>query len=554
MDSVSRVQCSLEEIHKASSEKGEHKRGEIQASRKAGDPSLAKISRDASSQDKTESSKSENDQRVQKTLRGKAEHRETAECSRCAGEQVSQKQDCISGDTPVRILFQRQRKLKKRCIPSKAPSKQTSDGEGQGHRDASVGPTFVGPTNTEEGIGFTRGDKNSQTVKTSHSTMAQKQVSVKLLIDTKANKVLFAEGGKDFVDFLFYILSLPVGAVVRLLNKGTMVGSLGNLYDSIENLSNDYIQQTFHKDSLLKPSLPPCNADSVGMVPLLSVAQAPILAKSFFGCSRINNSSYGSSRMNSSYEYHFYVTDDPKNFGPECQSKMSKKLNYVGSDVKDENLLSYAYDGYAKGVVTYMIMDDLVVKPMSTISGITLLNQFSITDVSSLQEKVVHLGLDEGVALLKASFESNTVLTDVFLAKKASELHSITLLARLKKRLCDEDPCKCKVRPMGGKLVLLFDRVDSKVVEEEPYYDFEKGINRFGNYIMSAEPPHQAKSPSSIEDSLNGFGNTQLELPLMAASCKEDEMLVKKTVVAKMAVKKSMSVKNRNHDTPNIVY
>ncbi|GAB4857102.1 hypothetical protein Ancab_015014 [Ancistrocladus abbreviatus] len=251
--------------------------------------------------------------------------------------------------------------------------------------------------------------------------MAQKQVSVKLLIDTKTNKVLFAEGGKDFVDFLFYILSLPVGAVVRLLNKGTMMGSLGNLYDSIENLSNDYIQQTFHKDSLLKPRLPPCNADSVGMVPLLSVAQAPILAKSFFGCSRTNNSwyesslmnsSYGSSRMNSSYEYHFYVTDDPKNFCPACQSKMSKKLNYVGSDVKDENLPSYAYDGYVKGVVTYMIMDDLVVKPMPTISSITLLNQLSIKDVSSLQEKVVHLGLDEGVALLKASFESNTVLTD----------------------------------------------------------------------------------------------------------------------------------------------
>ncbi|GAB4857101.1 hypothetical protein Ancab_015013 [Ancistrocladus abbreviatus] len=259
--------------------------------------------------------------------------------------------------------------------------------------------------------------------------MAQKQVSVKLLIDTKTNKVLFAERGKDFVDFLFYILSLPVGAVVRLLNKGTMVGSLGNLYDSIENLSNDYIQQTFHKDSLLKPSLPPCNADSVGMVLLLSVAEAPILAKSFFGCPRMNNFSYGSSRMNnfpygssrmnSSYEYHFYVTDDPKNFCPECQSKMSKKLNYVGSDVKDENLPSYAYDGYVKGVVTYMIMDDLVVKPMSTISSITLLNQFSIKDVSSLEEKVVHLGLDEGVALLKASLESKTILTDVFLAKES---------------------------------------------------------------------------------------------------------------------------------------
>ncbi|GAB4855068.1 hypothetical protein Ancab_023651, partial [Ancistrocladus abbreviatus] len=148
-----------EEIHRNRPEKGEHKCREIHAPWKEGDPNLVINSRDASSQDKTENSKFENEQRVQKILRGKAEHRGTAECSRCAGEQVSQKQDGTSGDTPLRFLFQRQRKIKKRCIPSKAPSTQTSDGEGKGHRADSGGPTFVGPTSTKEGMGFTRGDK-----------------------------------------------------------------------------------------------------------------------------------------------------------------------------------------------------------------------------------------------------------------------------------------------------------------------------------------------------------------------------------------------------------
>ncbi|GAB4857119.1 hypothetical protein Ancab_015030 [Ancistrocladus abbreviatus] len=152
-----------------------------------------------------------------------------------------------------------------------------------------------------------------------------RKASVKLLIDTKTNKVLFAEGGKGFIDFLFYILSLPIGAVVRLLNKGTM---------------------------------------------------APIPAKRIFGCSR----------MNSLNQYHIYLTEDPQTSCPECKSRMSMKLNYVGSDVMDENLLSY--DGYVKGVVTCMIMDDLVVKPMSTISSITILNQFRVKDVGSLEEKV----------------------------------------------------------------------------------------------------------------------------------------------------------------------
>ncbi|KAM0860678.1 hypothetical protein ACQ4PT_046359 [Festuca glaucescens] len=40
-------------------------------------------------------------------------------------------------------------------------------------------------------------------------------------------------------------------------------------------------------------------------------------------------------------------------------------------------------------------MDDLKVAPMSTISGITLLNTFGITDIGSLQEKTVQLGYPE---------------------------------------------------------------------------------------------------------------------------------------------------------------
>ncbi|GAB4849084.1 hypothetical protein Ancab_003896 [Ancistrocladus abbreviatus] len=38
-------------------------------------------------------------------------------------------------------------------------SRRSSDGEGQGHREASFGPTSVGPTNSEDGNGFTRGAK-----------------------------------------------------------------------------------------------------------------------------------------------------------------------------------------------------------------------------------------------------------------------------------------------------------------------------------------------------------------------------------------------------------
>ncbi|CDP00034.1 unnamed protein product [Coffea canephora] len=43
---------------------------------------------------------------------------------------------------------------------------------------------------------------------------AASKVSLKLLIDTKSRKVLFAEANKSTVDFLFHILSLPVGTII----------------------------------------------------------------------------------------------------------------------------------------------------------------------------------------------------------------------------------------------------------------------------------------------------------------------------------------------------
>ena len=46
-------------------------------------------------------------------------------------------------------------------------------------------------------------------------------------------------------------------------------------------------------------------------------------------------------------------------------------------------------------MVTYMVMDDLEVTPMSTISSIALLTKFNVRDVGALEEKVVKVGVEE---------------------------------------------------------------------------------------------------------------------------------------------------------------
>ncbi|KAM3374710.1 hypothetical protein P3S68_013424 [Capsicum galapagoense] len=102
---------------------------------------------------------------------------------------------------------------------------------------------------------------------------------------------------------------------------------------------------------------------------------------------------------------------------PDCGNKytLSRKLTYVAPPQGEKEPVA-ATKGFVKEVVTYMVTDDLVVKPMSAISSIALLNKFNVKDVGALQEKVVTFGMEEALELLKSSFESKTVLTNVFMS------------------------------------------------------------------------------------------------------------------------------------------
>ncbi|KAK6144333.1 hypothetical protein DH2020_021153 [Rehmannia glutinosa] len=226
--------------------------------------------------------------------------------------------------------------------------------------------------------------------------MAESTLSLKLLVDTQGKRVLFAEAGKDFVDFLFHALSLPVGTVISLLTKQPMLGSLANLFQSIENLNDSYIQPNQTKNTLLNPVLP-----VTGYVPVLALNDAPTTAKKFYRCTC---NQYGS-----------YISDDPRTICPHCKGKMTTNVSYVAPPAVEQGSIE---GGFVKGMVTYMVMDDLGVMPLSTISSITLLNKFNVKDLNALEEKVVKFGKNEAVKLLNASLQSKQVLTDVFLKVK----------------------------------------------------------------------------------------------------------------------------------------
>jgi len=48
-----------------------------------------------------------------------------------------------------------------------------------------------------------------------------------------------------------------------------------------------------------------------------------------------------------------------------------------------------------QGHSTYMVMDDMEVKPLSTTSLVTLLSQFNVNDIRDIEEKLVDVGMDE---------------------------------------------------------------------------------------------------------------------------------------------------------------
>lgn len=79
---------------------------------------------------------------------------------------------------------------------------------------------------------------------------AGEKCNVTLIIDTKADRVIFAEVGKDLFCFLIRLLQLPIATVINQ-TKTNGVGCIGNVYRSFKNLNESYIQSNQTKDELL---------------------------------------------------------------------------------------------------------------------------------------------------------------------------------------------------------------------------------------------------------------------------------------------------------------
>ncbi|XP_020705374.1 uncharacterized protein LOC110116216 [Dendrobium catenatum] len=259
------------------------------------------------------------------------------------------------------------------------------------------------------------------------------KITLRLLIDAGSDKVLFGEAGKDFVDFMFSLLTVPLGSVIKLLSAPSMIGSIGKHYQS-------------DKTSLLQPKV----STSYVTNHLLLDTKTTVVIKYYIcnycnrkittvkntlcpNCKQVMVNEASFVFPSGSTEHKCYlcanckskVTTVRNTMCPKCNCAMvtevalvvpSGSASLVGAGNAREGV-----GGLVKGLFTYMIADDLEVTLMSAISSITFINHFIMKKDVQLEEKVVAVGMEEGLALLKASLDSPTALTDVFCSPKKKE-------------------------------------------------------------------------------------------------------------------------------------
>ncbi|TXG49698.1 hypothetical protein EZV62_025573 [Acer yangbiense] len=215
---------------------------------------------------------------------------------------------------------------------------------------------------------------------------------LKLIVNTKARKVLFAEAGKDFIDFLIYLLSLPIATAVGILTGGNLnpvVGSFSHIYESLKKLPESFLQPNQAKNSLLNPRAP---VYATGIPLMLSYDN--FRSQKSYICSGCYN----------------YMADVPNLNCFSCKGKVNRVMSYVPPSPANYSL-GPVEDGFLKGLATYIVMDNLEFMPMSTEIFLSLLKKSDVKDLDSLE---VDLGVEEGLRLLKLSLESKTILTSLY--------------------------------------------------------------------------------------------------------------------------------------------
>ncbi|KAJ0979496.1 hypothetical protein J5N97_014970 [Dioscorea zingiberensis] len=272
-----------------------------------------------------------------------------------------------------------------------------------------------------------------------------KRLFVELLVDKERNRVVFAESDKDFVDVLLSFLTLPLGTVVRLLDKRSSLGAIDELYSSVESLDPVYLHSIPCKSMLLRP-----RSAAWAHCKKLAINLDDSDPEVFYRCRTWSNCSARTC----------CISPYP-NCLCSCGQVMDTMITVFPKGEEDEG------DGvFVNGVTRFMIGDDLQVRPVSMAESLMLFENLGIRNANDLEKRTVLVGIDEILKLLERSLVSKMPLTDVFLhnADKINSRGESIIEIREHQRTC--------IQSKRINLKLFLSNESSKVVYAESGEDF----------------------------------------------------------------------------------
>ncbi|KAK8916927.1 hypothetical protein KSP39_PZI022657 [Platanthera zijinensis] len=231
-------------------------------------------------------------------------------------------------------------------------------------------------------------------------------MKVRFLIDKEEKRVVYVEAGSDFVDVLFSFLTLPLGAIVRLLKMPSGLGSLDSLYESIEQLDAEHLQTEACKEMLLNPR----SAAAVLCEDLKVKRIHELNPRTNYTCSQDGCLIHSTC----------YFTFQSKVLCSRCGKLMDKTWQWHKQTSKEGGV-------FVKATAEFMITDDLRVMPASLLKSLSLLKEMHIKDTSMLEERVMQFGTKE-VSHLSYNFlivddeAQNEIKVELILNKKNNSL------------------------------------------------------------------------------------------------------------------------------------
>ncbi|ESQ37323.1 hypothetical protein EUTSA_v10002899mg [Eutrema salsugineum] len=208
--------------------------------------------------------------------------------------------------------------------------------------------------------------------------------TLRLLIDEEKNRVVLAEAGKDFVDVLCSLLTLPMGTIVRLLEKhqapqSSVVGCFHNLYKSVSDMNVDNFENQARKNLLLYP-----RSIKESYCRKLKLNIDDTKATKFFVCPYF-----------ASYESCSKVYSNTSSSQSRCGHSMTYEIQVQEREQGDGSSGNKVDGVFPSCRTSFIITDDLKVALTSMGLVLNVLNDLGYAGFDNLQEMLIDVGFEE---------------------------------------------------------------------------------------------------------------------------------------------------------------